>query len=216
MSAADIKPIKSIFLIGLIWLFHISGLVGILLGMAEWFLEKTALNLLACFLILVAAWPLKQFKQALIVYIFFAAGLFVEWLGVHYGFPFGNYDYGDNLGIKLDEVPLLIGVNWAMLVLITGSISSEFTNNLFLKVLLGASLMVLLDFFIEPNSARLDFWYWEGDHIPLSNYIGWFVVAALLHWIFQVTIRKLDFVFSLNLYLAQLVFFSCLYVESFF
>lgn len=184
--------------------------------MTEWFMEKTPLNLLACFLLLVIVWPLKKFKHAFVVYIFFAVGILVEWLGVHHGFLFGNYHYGDNLGMKLDGIPLLMGINWAMLVLITGSIASRLINNSFLKVLLGAFLMVLLDIFIEPNSARLDFWYWEGGQIPLSNYVGWFVVAALLHGLFQATIRELNFLFSVNLYLAQLIFFGCLYVESFF
>ena len=215
MSTADIKLIKSNLPVGLIWLFHVSGLVGIILGMSEWFLEKTPLNLLACFLLLVAIWPLKEIKHAFVVYLFFAVGLSAEWLGVHYGFPFGNYSYGDNLGVKLDGVPLLIGVNWAMLVLITGSISSRVTQHKAVKVIIGASLMVFLDLFIEPNASRLDFWHWKNDHIPLSNYIGWFVIAALLHWLFQETIKKLNFTFSLNLYLAQLIFFIVLYVQSF-
>ena len=51
-------------------------------------------------------------------------------------------------------------------------------------------------------------------NIPLSNYIGWFAVAALLHWLFQETIKKINFNFSLNLYLAQLIFFLALYVQS--
>ena len=142
------------------------------------------------------------------------AGIFAEWVGVTYGFPFGNYYYGDNLGLKIDGVPYMIGINWAMLVLITGSIAATITNHKLLKVLLGASLMVFLDLFIEPNAARLDFWYWKNDLIPLSNYIGWFVIAALLHWLFQETIKQLNFLFCINLYIAQLIFFIALYVHS--
>ena len=216
MNTSSANLIKSNLPVGLVWLFHVSGLIGIFLGMSEWFLEKTPLNLLACFLLLVGIWPLRQFKHAIIVYLFFVAGIFVEWLGVHYGFPFGNYHYGNNLGLKLNGVPLLIGINWAMLVLITGSISSRFGKSKLSKVLLGATLMLFLDFFIEPNAARLDFWYWEGGHIPLSNYIGWFVTGALLHWIFQESIKQLNFTFSLNLYIAQLIFFIALYVQSLF
>lgn len=216
MSTADIKVIKEKLPIGLIWLFHVSGLLGICFGMTQWFLEKTPLNLLACFLLLVIVWPLKEFKHGLVVYVFFITGMFAEWMGINYGFPFGNYYYGDNLGLKMDGVPFMIGINWAMLVLITGSIATKITHNKLLKILIGASLMVFLDLFIEPNASRLDFWYWKNNHIPLSNYIGWFVIASLLHWLFQETIKKINFTFSLNLYLAQLIFFISLYVQSLF
>lgn len=216
MSEAAIKLIKQKAPIGLIWLFHISGLLGIFLGSEAWFLEKTPLNLLVSFLLLLYVWTFPDLRQGLVIYGFFVAGMFVEWLGINYGFPFGNYYYGENLGVKMDGVPYMIGINWAMLVLITGSISSQLIERKIFKILFGAFLMVFLDFFIEPNSARLDFWYWEGGRIPLSNYVGWFVTAALLHWIFQQTIKQLNFTFSLNLYIAQLIFFIALYVQSFF
>lgn len=202
--------------IGLIWLFHISGLLGIFFGDSQWFLAKTPLNLLICFLLLLVVWPLKSLRHGLIVYAFFMAGIFAEWVGVHYGFPFGDYYYGENLGLKIAEVPYMIGINWAMLVVITGSIASHISKNTLTRILLGASLMVFLDFFIEPSSARLDFWYWKNDHIPLSNYLGWFAIASLLHWLFQSTIKKVNITFSLNLYIAQLIFFIALYVQSLF
>ena len=216
LNTQDIKFIKTKLPIGLIWLFHVSGLIGIFSGMSQWFLEQTPLNLLACFLLLLLAWPLKDLKHGIVVYAFFMAGIFAEWMGIHYGFPFGDYHYGENLGLKIDGVPYMIGINWAMLVLITGSISSKITRITLFKVLIGASLMVFLDLFIEPNAARLDFWYWEKNQIPLSNYIGWFVISALLHWLFQETIKELNFAFSLNLYIAQLIFFIALYVQSLF
>ncbi len=198
--------------VGLIWLFHISGIIGIFLGFTDWFLEKTPLNLGICFILLLLAWPLKSLSQVGVVYSFFAVGMFAEWCGVHYGFPFGNYTYGENLGIKLDGVPLLIGVNWAMLVLITGSIASKFVTRTWVKVLLGSFLMVFIDFFIEPNAANLGFWYWKNGFIPPSNYVGWLAISAMLHVVFQRTIKEINFQFSINLYIAQLIFFASVYV----
>ena len=205
---------KQYFPVGMVWLFHISAIIGIYLGFYDWFIEKTPLNLTLCFGLLLLAWPLNSRKHIAIVYSFFVAGMFAEWCGVHFGFPFGNYIYGDNLGFKFSGVPILIGINWAMLVLITGSIASRITKHLWLKVMIGSALMVFLDLFIEPNASALDFWHWENSHIPLSNYVGWFVIAALLHFIFQRTIKEINFRFSLNLYLAQLIFFASLYVYS--
>ena len=200
--------------VGVIWLFHISAIIGIYLGFYDWFVEKTPLNLSLSFGLLLLVWPLSSQRNIVIVYLFFASGMLAEWSGVHFGFPFGNYVYGDNLGFKLGGVPILIGINWAMLVLITGTIASRMVDHLWLKVIIGSTLMVFLDLFIEPNASALDFWHWENNHIPLSNYVGWFFVAALLHLIFQRTIKEINFRFSLNLYLAQLIFFGFLYVYS--
>jgi putative membrane protein len=202
---------KQLIGIGLIWLFHLSGIVGMALGYEEWFLSKTPLNLLACFIILLIIGPIKTVKQGLIIYSFFMAGIFVEWVGVTTGFPFGSYYYGENLGAKMAGVPYMIGINWAMLVLITGTMATRLSNNILLRIMIGAALMVFLDLFIEPTAPVFDFWYWEADHIPLSNYVAWFVIAALLHWIFQKQITTLDFKLSLNLYLAQMTFFISFY-----
>lgn len=200
--------------VGLIWLFHLSGIIGISLGYKEWFLVKTPLNLLVCFIILLLVGPIKSIQQGLVIYAIFMAGIFVEWVGVTTGFPFGIYHYGDNLGAKMAGVPYMIGVNWAMLILITGTIASKISRKLPLKIIIGSSLMVFLDLFIEPVASSFDFWYWANDVIPLENYIAWFVIAGALHWLFQAFIQQLNFKLSLQLYLAQLAFFISYLVNA--
>ena len=203
--------IKGWIAIGLIWLFHVSGMIGTVLGYVDWFLPKTPLNLLVCFSLLIWVFQINGTKQLATVAFLFAAGMLVEWIGVTYGFLFGAYHYGSNLGTKLDGVPFMIGINWAMLVMITGAISDRLFNNQWLKVLLGASLMVGLDFFIEPSAPLMDFWYWELGHPPLRNYIAWFAIALILHWVYQRNIKSGHFAFSLHLYVAQLIFFIFFY-----
>ena len=214
MISINTELLKRYLPIGIVWLFHISAIIGIYLGHYDWFVEKTPMNLMLCMGLLLYAWPLTSAKQLLIAGLFFMVGMLSEWSGVHFGFPFGSYVYGDNLGFKIAGVPLLIGVNWAMLVLISGGIASQLTRSLAARVIVGSALMVFLDLFIEPNSSALDFWHWENSHIPLSNYIGWFAVAAILHYVFQRTVKEVNFPFSLNLYLAQVIFFASLYVHS--
>ena len=43
-------------------------------------------------------------------------GFFIEVIGVKTGFIFGSYYYGAAMGIKILAVPLLIGLNWSILV----------------------------------------------------------------------------------------------------
>ena len=117
------------FSIFLIWLFQISGLIGISVGFSEWFLTKTWVNLSLVFLITLLLFPIDSRKKALISGFFFLAGMGVEWVGVHYEFLFGSYYYGENLGWKTDGVPLLIGANWKILTLITGCLATHFFKN---------------------------------------------------------------------------------------
>ena len=111
--------------IGLIWIFHISGLIGIIYSNASWFIKATPFNLLLSFALLIIniEWNKKLF---LLIVTCFSVGMLSEIIGVNYGFLFGEYSYGKALGIKFKGVPLIIGINWCLLVFITGYISRFF------------------------------------------------------------------------------------------
>lgn len=177
------------------------------IGYYDWFISKTPLNLLVLFTLLVLNFPINTFKIAGVTLFFFSAGFLVEWIGVHYGFLFGAYHYGENLGFKLDGIPPLIGINWALLTLITAVIAQHMVSNILLRATLGAALMVGLDYFMEPSAPLFDFWHWEIGHAPLQNYITWFGIAFLLHLVYAYSNSKGPLKFSLHVYLAQLVFF---------
>ena len=200
------------FSIAVVWLFHLSAILGIYLGFKAWFLPKTPLNLLVSFALLIWVADLTYIKNILVISVFFVVGMFAEWLGVKFGWLFGNYVYGENLGLKLDGVPYIIGINWAMLVLITGAISTRISEHILFRVFLGASLMLGLDILMELNASSLDFWHFKNAHIPLKNYIAWFAIGFLLHIIYQKTIQSYNFKFSLHLYLAQLLFFLSFHI----
>lgn len=206
-----ISTYKKVFSIFLVWLFHLSAIIGITLGHTDWFMAKTPFNLLLAFALLALNYPLNSPKKCLLTAVFFSAGMLAEWIGVHYGFLFGEYYYGENLGPKLDGVPWLIGVNWAMLVLITGAIASKISGHFFWRIFWGATLMVMLDFFMEVSAPVFDFWIWETDTAPFRNYVAWFSIAALLHFLYQHSWLEGDTLFSVHLYAAQFVFFAYFY-----
>ncbi|MEM9077401.1 MAG: carotenoid biosynthesis protein [Bacteroidota bacterium] len=193
--------------IGIIWLFHISGIVGITIGFKDWFLTKTPLNLSICLVLFVFLFPVNTFKKVGLFLLFFAMGMFAEWLGVNYGLLFGDYSYGANFGPKLDGVPWLIGCFWALLACITATMVSTFKIPLWARAIMASILMVILDFFMEQNAPNFDFWQFEG-HVPLQNYVTWFVLGLLM----QLMILKFRFEgnqkLSYHIYFAQLVFFG--------
>ena len=198
---------KTVWAIGIIWLFHVSAILGIALGYFQWFIEKTPLNLIVFFVLFVWVYPMDTLKKTMAFLIFFSGGIFTEWLGVNYGLLFGNYAYGENLGPELDGVPYLIGVLWALLTFICAGIMDYFPMNNFLKIVFAALLMVFLDFFMEQSAHLLDFWTFEGNAAPPFNYITWFLLALVFQFIlrhFNITGNRS---FSLHTYLAQLAFF---------
>ncbi len=196
---------------GIVWLFHISALIGITLGHVDWFMEKTPLNLGLCLILFLFVYPIRTMKQTTGFLIFFSGGMFAEWLGVKYGLLFGTYEYGNNFGPKLDGVPYLIGTYWALLTFATASIVDYISKSVIVKIVVAALLMTLLDFFMEHSAPRFDFWRFEGDLAPLQNYITWFVLALLFQGILRYLKTTGDRFFSLNLYLAQLIFFVYFY-----
>ncbi len=195
----------------IVWLFHVSAIIGISLGHFEWFVSKTPLNLLIIGTLIVLAYPVSTDKAIRVAVFFYLAGMAVEWVGIHYEFLFGKYSYGDNLGPKIDGVPWLIGVNWMVLILITAAISAKVFNHWLLKILAGALLMVFLDVFIEESAPILDFWNFSSQEVPMRNYLAWFVISAFLHYIYHRSRLEGDFLLSLHVYLAQLIFFLYLY-----
>ncbi|MFD0861219.1 carotenoid biosynthesis protein [Sungkyunkwania multivorans] len=191
----------------LIWLFNITAVIGISMGQSEWFTDKTPLNMILILITSVLVFPLNTSKKWGLFLFIGAFGIFVEWLGVHYGLIFGDYSYGQNFGPKLDGVPYLIGVNWAILVFITSEISKKISLNYWVRAVIGAALMVFLDLFMEVSAPIFDFWAFDGQVAPLQNYVGWFFVAVFLHLVLLRAKISIHPIFAQHLYASQLAFF---------
>ncbi|MFC5626554.1 carotenoid biosynthesis protein [Algoriphagus winogradskyi] len=115
----------------------------------------------------------------------FWIGFGAELIGIHTGYIFGDYVYGPTLGPMLWQVPIVIGINWFLLVYLTGAVFYKVTDNDVFAAFLGAGAMTVVDYIMEPVAVALDFWYWKSDVIPTSNYLTWFVVAFLIHLIYR-------------------------------
>jgi putative membrane protein len=195
--------------ITIIAIFHLVGFIGFLVS-PHYFRGLTPVNLLlSAVLILIMS---NQSKPLFYGMLFFAAvaGYFAEVLGVKTGLIFGHYYYGSALGYKLLSVPLLIGINWALLIYATNQFF-HFQNK-YVNAGLAALLMTGLDFFIEQSAARFDFWYWRGAHIPLQNYIAWFLVSLLINLFSGKELSAKPNPTAKAFYVIQVVFFVALYI----
>ena len=192
----------------IIWLFHLSGLLGLLYIDKNLFASLTPLNLFISTTLLFVNQTNATRMKFFIVFAIFFVGMIAEILGVQYGLIFGNYEYGNNLGLKLLGVPILIGFNWVVLTVICGSISSKiFKKSKVLSIILGITLMLLIDITLEPIAPVLDYWEFSGSKAPLQNYIGWGITSLITQTLYQYFYKAKEFIFSINLFIAQFLFF---------
>ena len=196
----------------IIWIFHISGLLGILYGDSKWFISATPLNLIIS-LVLLLMNSKDSNKTIMIACIAFIVGMFTEILGVNYGLIFGSYIYGEVLGPKFLGVPILIGYNWAMVLITTASIAQKVSQNFYSRIFIGIVLMLFLDLLLEQVAPILDFWIFDSGTAPLQNYLGWASVSLILHYIYHKLKIELNNNFSNHLYFLQFFFFLLLLIE---
>ena len=82
--------------IATIWLFHISGLIGIIYSNSSWFVKATPLNLALSFLLVLINTEISK-KTVFLFILCFTVGMIAEIIGVNKGFIFGEYSYGNAL-----------------------------------------------------------------------------------------------------------------------
>lgn len=142
--------------------------------------------------------------------ITFLCTLFLEILGVATGWIFGTYTYGETLGLSLLGVPVLIGINWTLIIMGSDSIVKRVTSHPSLIALGTATITVIFDWIMEPVAIALDYWTWSGDKIPLQNYIAWFLIACAFTRIFEEMKLKTTSLVPALIVVVQAIFFLLL------
>lgn len=201
------------FALTVLIIFHLVGFWGLQFSRnTDFYVSLTPLNLILTNVLLFSfhkKWS-KKFILFMVVVAF--AGFAAEVIGIHTGLLFGDYEYGAALGLKVWQVPVIIGLNWLMLIYSTGQIASYAGGSIWIKSLVGAQLMVLLDLFLEPMAIKFDFWQWSENVIPYSNYLGWFGLSFLLQYYYHSISIKKQNPMAVYVYAVQLFFFVCLYM----
>ena len=175
---------KSHVILAILGIMYIVGLVGLNSEYKDSFQTLTPAMLLTSvlgMLIVQKDMDLWFWLDAILVMLI---GFFVEWLGVNYQIIFGNYHYGDALGFKLDGVPLMIAVNWIMVVMASSAAANNIPLPWYMQAILATVLMVVIDFLIEPIASHFDFWHWKKDIIPFQNFVGWFFISLIMQLIY--------------------------------
>ena len=207
--------------------FHTVGIAGILFFKSNLIIRSTPVNLLLSFALLIWTQQEKNIFFWIFTATVFIIGFSVEVAGVNTGWLFGNYNYGNTLGPKLFQVPIIICINWFIIIFCCG-ISTQtllqriikpleatpsapsFTLKTIAVISDAATLAVLFDWLMEPVAVKLGFWQWEGSNIPLYNYVCWYIISLLLLLLFHWCRFPKQNKFAVNLLLIQIMFFLLL------
>ncbi|OSZ79515.1 hypothetical protein CAP35_15075 [Chitinophagaceae bacterium IBVUCB1] len=203
------KLTKTPILIAVAVIFHLIGFVGIGILHNEMVSSLTPFHLLLMFALLLLSYK-DDFRNFIgwvgIAYLY---GLGMEAAGVNTGLLFGRYSYGDALGIKAAGVPLLIGVNWVLVVAGAYAIACKINTKPLINSALTAAIATGYDWVLEPVAVKLNYWQWEGGVIPVYNYVCWFGVSMLIGS-YANKAQIIPNKFSLWLFIIQLLFFILL------
>lgn len=145
-------------------------------------------------------------------FLTFVLTFLLEVVGVKTGLIFGSYTYGNVLGPHLLDVPVLIGINWALIIIGAILISAKLTKNKILMPLLAGLFAVTFDLVLEPVAIKLNYWNWEGGNIPVKNYFAWFVIGTISAVLFSLMRVNVNNEVPKYYFITQFLFFIALYL----
>lgn len=172
---------KKLKVFAILWivLVHFFGILGIYF-LPDWFLPATPITILVSATVVLLRY--EKFRQSRVI-AFMAISVLaflIEVYGVQTGNLFGTYTYGENLGWKLFGVPLIIGVNWAALLMVAQQLTTHYivVNNRFFSAISVGILMTSFDLLLEVLAPIFDFWsFTHMNYPPIQNFIAWFGVS---------------------------------------
>jgi putative membrane protein len=119
----------------------------------------------------------------------------IEYVGVHYGVPYGEFSYQLQLGPMVGGVPvglpvffLPLVVNSYLLVLLLLPRAGRVA-----RTLAALAVVLVVDLVLDPAAVGLGFWSYDAGGfyygVPLSNYGGWvlsgLIAVSILEWGFD-------------------------------
>lgn len=195
--------------------FYTVGLVGMYIpSLRSQILPLSSMNLYLTFVLLILSAQQKKSQLLIGLISIYSIAMISEWIGVHTHLLYGNYEYGPNLGTKIFDVPIVIGINWFLLVVGTSSLLASFKLHTLTKMILGAILMTIFDWILEPIAIQNGYWSWANHQIPIFNYISWFFVSLACQWTYyQLKLNQKNNIHSF-IFLLMTLFFILLYMRK--
>jgi putative membrane protein len=122
-------------------------------------------------------------KGTFIIIILSIYAICIESFAIETSFPYGAFEYTNQIGVKFGEVPITLPFAWVPLCLGAYTLACQFGKNRLSKILLGIIFLVGIDFVLDPAAVYLEFWIWEDNEgfygVPWSNFLGWILSSSI-------------------------------------
>lgn len=189
-------------------IFYFVGIVGFLVPFTKlFFITITPFALMMSIYLLLVYHRTYKTKTVIAFVLVYLLGFFIEVFGVKTGLFFGYYNYGDALGIKIFDTPLLIGLNWLFLTYTSLAITRSIKVSEGLIIFFAPVLMLIYDVLIEQLAPKMDMWSWQNSFIPLKNYFAWYILGVCFVLIFKLFKIETKNPLATILFICQFMFF---------
>lgn len=194
--------------------YSIGILLFILPFTRELFVSITALTLVLVIGIVLYYHRKWDLKTILFFAFIVIASFILEMEGTATGKIFGTYYYDRGLGFKINETPVIIGFNWLLLVYASHDIANRLSNYPSLRILIGASLMILYDVLLEWVAPFMQMWHFDSGYPPFQNFVAWFIAAFVFHSGFEILCIRSNNKPARMLFIIQAGFFLVIGIYS--
>lgn len=104
--------------------------------------------------------------------------LFIEYVGLKTGWPYGEFIYTAELGYRIGGIlPWTVSISWAPLVIGSVGMVYSITKKKILRIILPVAILVIFDLLLDPGVVGVGLWtYINGGvfyGVPVSNFVGW-------------------------------------------
>jgi uncharacterized membrane protein len=198
--AVPVAPVRTSHAVWLLVAAAILVQIAYPLTPEAWRTEVTVTSVVVFFLAAVAdvARVHGVLGAALLVAIAGGGGLFAEAVGLATGRPFGRYTYTGTLGAEVLGVPLVVPMAWAMMAWPALIVARTLAARGPAVVAVGAVALTTWDVFLDPQMVAAGHWRWFDPRpglplvpgIPLTNYLGWLLVAAVVMALLHAALRR--------------------------
>ena len=210
---------------------HVVSLWGLKSEAAmDFYFPYIAVDILCCFGFLLYYQQHWNVNAVFFIFFTYCAGFIISAIGVNTvysvnnvfygGYPFGPFVFQGTLGPKLFNTPLMIGVNWLILIYCIGILLKDMKFSKIQKALLGAFMLLLYDITLEPLAKKYQLWWWLTkkdplslyNPVPLQNYASWFLFSFLMLLYFNNAKAKLRNPIAPAVFLIMFFFLVGLYL----
>ena len=199
------------YLLWFLILVYFCGTIGFAIK-PDFFRPFTPVTLLLTAFVFLIHQPLKNKSYLFAFCIVALIGFTAEVIGVKTGWIFGDYEYGHVIGYKLMNVPILISLNWALLIATGVLLCTYLSKKRIASSLLAATLITGIDFLMEQVCSTMDFWYFKEGIAGIQNYLAWFVISFLCSFFFFKTLSKGNKRVAIVIISLQIFFFGITYL----